>query len=131
MLNIPGIRPQYHFRASPDGLLAWDVRILLQLASDLTPRYVALDTISELNEPYWHDDYTRMTSKDIADHAKLIADADLSYPIVLCHEGRLMDGMHRVCKAYLQGRTHIKAVRFTAYVPPHHVGKTPEQLSYE
>jgi hypothetical protein len=129
--KAPRLRPQYHFRPSPQGLQAWDVRILVELAQTLVTFDHPLDQITELHEPYWHDDDTGMTCKAIADHTRLIQNADLSYPIILCHEGRLMDGMHRVCKAYLMGHTYIKAVRFTSHVPPHHVGKTPDQLPYE
>ncbi len=124
------IRPQYHFRASANGLLAWDVRILVELAAALPPVEVPLDSIPEYNETYWHDEHTRLTCKDIAEHANLINQADLAYPIILCNEGRLMDGMHRVCKAHLLGNNTIMAAQFKHYIPPHHIGKQPDELTY-
>ena len=124
------IRPQYHFRHSDEGLLAWDVRRLVELASELTPVTVQLNSIAEYEETYWHDEHTRMTCRDIAGHTRLINEANLDYPIILCHAGRLMDGMHRVCKAHLLGKSTILAVRFETYLPPHHIGKQPDQLSY-
>ncbi|HEG4446175.1 TPA: hypothetical protein SD616_001414, partial [Aeromonas hydrophila] len=36
------IRAQYHFRASEQGLLAWDVRRLVRLSRDLPVQAVAL-----------------------------------------------------------------------------------------
>jgi hypothetical protein len=39
--------------------------------------------------------------------------ADLDYPIIIAANGWLMDGRHRVYKAYALGLTEIKAVRFT------------------
>ena len=57
-------------------------------------------------------------------------DADLAFPVILSSDGRIMDGMHRVCKALLHGHTHITAVRFAADPPPDHVGKNPDELPY-
>jgi diguanylate cyclase (GGDEF)-like protein len=42
----------------------------------------------------------------------LIQKADLSYPVILSADGRLMDGGHRISKAWLSGLTTINAVRF-------------------
>lgn len=36
------------------------------------------------------------TVRRVVEHARLILEADRSYPILLGHEGRVMDGMHRV-----------------------------------
>ncbi|MCB0105839.1 MAG: hypothetical protein KDE53_08015, partial [Caldilineaceae bacterium] len=41
-----------------------------------------------------------------------ILDADLNYPIILSAEGYLMDGGHRIAKAYLAGIPTISAVQF-------------------
>jgi hypothetical protein len=38
--------------------------------------------------------------------------ADLSIPIILSADGHVMDGMHRVAKAWLLGLTEIQAVQF-------------------
>lgn len=43
---------------------------------------------------------------------KLVQQADLKYPIILCSDGRLMDGMHWVIKALLEGHIEIQAVQF-------------------
>ena len=69
-------------------------------------------------------------SEEIAQHAKQIYEADLSYPIILCPEGRVMDGMHRVCKAFLEAHTTILAVRFAKLHEPDYVGKQPDELPY-
>lgn len=37
---------------------------------------------------------------------------NLSYPIILSAEGYLMDGGHRIAKAWLQGVKEIRAVQF-------------------
>ncbi|MDV6345828.1 hypothetical protein [Nitrosomonas sp. Is37] len=42
--------------------------------------------------------------------------------------GRLMDGMHRVAKAYLDGHIHIKAVQLQVLPEPDYVGVDPDDL---
>jgi hypothetical protein len=121
------IRRQYHFRDSEAGLQAWDVQKLIARTTGLQPFALALAHIRELDEPYWNN---LLTPRDVTNHVRLIQQCDLSYPIILCNEGRLMDGMHRVCSAVLQGIPTITAVQFERYVPPDYVGKSPEQLPY-
>ena len=42
----------------------------------------------------------------------MINESDLDSPIILSADGRVMDGMHRVLKALLNGLQSIEAVRF-------------------
>lgn len=42
---------------------------------------------------------------------KRVLDCDLKYPIILDDEGCICDGWHRVCKALLEGKKTIKAIR--------------------
>ena len=124
------VRPQYHFRESSEGLHAWDVRRLIEKSSDLPVLSISLEQIRELEEPYWGGGATRLTAREVADHAELIQSCDLSFPVILCSKGRLMDGMHRVCKAYLLGHQTIEAVKFSHYIPPDYIGVQPDQLPY-
>ncbi|GAM71144.1 hypothetical protein JCM19236_5792 [Vibrio sp. JCM 19236] len=41
-----------------------------------------------------------------------------------------MDGMHRVCKALMNGDSHIKAVRFPHAIEPHFIDVDPDTLPY-
>lgn len=41
-----------------------------------------------------------------------------------------MDGMHRVCKAYLNNHQSIRAVQFSHFVEPDYVGVEPKDLPY-
>ena len=49
------IRAQYYLRHSNDGVLAWDVRRLVELSRDLPVKPVDLSQVKELNETYWYD----------------------------------------------------------------------------
>jgi hypothetical protein len=126
------MRKQYHLRQSPAGLLAWDVDRLIALTAGLTPRRVPLAAIRELDEPFWFGGGSEAaTCRAIADHARLIADTDLRYPIILGADGRVMDGMHRVAKAYLEGHDAVTAVQLAVDPAPDFVGVDEAALPYE
>src|SRR5262245_49467099 len=122
------MRKQYHFRPGLDGLRAWDVDRLVSLSKNLVPDLVPIAELRELDEPYWGDS---ITCREVAEHARLIQEADPTFPIILSSDGRVMDGMHRVLKAILMGLSHLPAVRFSTDPAPDYVGVDPEDLPYE
>ena len=125
------MRKQYHFWPSDRGLMAWDVERLVELAQDLPRTRVALASIRELDEVYWFDGHEeKPTCRKVILHIRLINEAELSHPIILGADGRVMDGMHRVAKALLQGEEEIEAVRFEQDPAPDYVGCNPRDLPY-
>ena len=124
------LHQQYHFRKSDKGLLAWDVLKLIKMTKGFEVIQVALSDIRELKEVYWFSLGAPPIMEDIVQHAKQIFEADISYPIIICPEGRVMDGMHRVCKASIYGHKFISAVRLTELHKPDYVGKQPDELPY-
>ncbi len=126
------MRKQYHFRRSERGWLAWDVDRLVRLTKDLPRSEVNVADLAELDEAYWFSGGTSdATCRMIIDHARMINEADLNFPIILSSDGRLMDGMHRVGKAVLSGVTSIEAVRFELDPDPDHIGVGPDELPCE
>ena len=125
------MRKQYHFWPGERGLDAWDVDRLIELSSALPVREVALDSIDEIDSVYWFDDQIdRPTVRRVVEHLRLIEDVDLSHPIILGVDGRVMDGMHRIAKALLEGRSTISAVRFATHPDPDYRNCRPEDLPY-
>ena len=125
------MRKQYHFWPGERGLDAWDVDRLLELSSALPVREAALDSIDEIDSVYWFDDQIdRPTVRRVVEHLRLIEDVDLSHPIILGVDGRVMDGMHRIAKALLEGRSTISAVRFATHPDPDYRNCRPEDLPY-
>jgi hypothetical protein len=125
------MRTQYHFRRSARGLCAWNVHRLIEQSADLVREQVPLSAIQELDEPYWGNERThRLTCREIVEHARLMLDCDLTYPVILSRDGRVMDGMHRVCRALLEGHTSIDAVRFTNDPEPDYINVHPDSLPY-
>lgn len=129
-LGMTRVRPQYHFRESDAGLLAWDVRRLIELSQTLPVVDVPLSSIAELDANRWFT-HSEPTCRSVAEHAQLIESADIRYPIILDSAGRVMDGMHRVCKALALGMSTIPSVRFERDPDPDTIGKGPDELPYE
>ena len=124
------MRKQYYFRASSRGLLAWDVDRLLLLTRELPIHPVPLGEIRELDEAVFGGDEPP-TWRSFAAHVHLVEAADLAFPIIRAADGAVMDGMHRVVKALVEGRDTIDAVQFLADPPPDFVGRQPDELSYD
>jgi hypothetical protein len=122
------VRKQYHFWPGEAGLDAWDVDRLIDASAGLAVAPVALAEIAEVDGPYWGE--VPPTPRWLAEHARLVADADPGFPIILSAEGRVMDGMHRVVRAMLDGRDELDAVRFSVTPPPDHRGVDPGELTY-
>ena len=124
------MRKQYHFRQVGDDTCIWDVHRLVELSQNFATIEIALTEIQELNESYWFPD-THPTTQEIIDHIQLVQDADLKYPIIVCADGRLMDGMHRVAKAKLQGQLTLQAVKFEVTPQPDFINADADDLDYD
>lgn len=126
------IRAQYHFRHSERGVLAWEIRRLIALSKQLPVREIELCQITELDQDHWYRHGNVAPScRSVVEHCSLIVNADLSYPIILDQSGRVMDGMHRVCKALMQGASKIAVVQFESDPEPDYVDRDPHSLPYD
>jgi hypothetical protein len=61
--------------------------------------------------------------KDFIFQCKRVSDCSLEYPIILDDKGCIADGYHRVCKAILEGKETIKAIRLLEMPAPDWVEK--------
>jgi hypothetical protein len=126
------VRKQYHFWPGTTGLDAWDVDRLIRLTRELPIVEVDPATIAEIDSEYWFDgDRERPTVRRVIEHVRLIERVDLAYPIILGPDGRVMDGMHRIAKALLEGRPTITAVRFVHHPDPDYRNCHPDDLPYD
>jgi hypothetical protein len=125
------VRKQYHSRHTESGYLVWDVDRLVASSAGLPREEVPLASIRELDEPYWFAGGDRPTCREIAEHVRLVNETDLAHPIILSADGRVMDGMHRVARAYVEGRAAISAVRFRETPAPDFVDVDLDSLPYD
>lgn len=65
---------------------------------------VPIADIAEFDENCWFGGRPP-TCSEVAEHARRIEAADLSHPVILNAGGGLMDGGHRIARAWLDGRT--------------------------
>ena len=118
---LAGLRQQYHFMPDEHGRKAWDVYRLIELSAELPVEEVPIDSIPEIDTIHWfHPQDPPATVRAVIEHAQLIRDADLGYPIILGADGRVMDGMHRIAKALMEGRSTVAARRFVDEPEPDH-----------
>jgi hypothetical protein len=126
------MRQQYHSRIINGDRLIWNVNKLVEAATGLPVRDVPLDDIQELDETFWYDEGgAPPTCRSVCIHVKLIQETDLQYPIILCPQGRVIDGMHRVCKALIAGHSTLKAIQLPAMPAPDYTNVALDDLPYD
>jgi hypothetical protein len=116
--------PEKHSHMIPEGRAFWYTERLWKCAAGLPVQTVTIADIPEFDQDCWFGDAHVPSCRAVAEHAKRIIEADLRYPIILSANGGLMDGGHRIAKAWLGGQVDIDAVRFERdpepdYVIPH------------
>jgi hypothetical protein len=126
------MRKQYHFWPGSRAWDAWDVDRLIRLTVDLPVIEVSLDSIPDLDTAYWAlPGAEHPTVRELVLHMRLVQEVDPAYPVILGSDGRVMDGMHRIARAILEGRTTIRAVRFPTDPEPDFRNCHPDDLPYD
>lgn len=123
------MRKQYHFRQVGYDTYIWDVHHLVKLSQNFKVQQIPVSDIQELNEAYWFPK-SAPTTQQIIEHLELVNTADLSYPIILCASGRVMDGMHRVAKVCITTQSQILAVQFEQTPKPDFINIDADLLDY-
>ena len=97
-----------------DGtLLAWEVERLWEMTKDYPRKYAPLNALTDFDLVWWFDRKQHVpTCRAVAEHARKIMDAEFTHPVILSAQGHVMDGMHRVAKAWLLGLETIEVVQF-------------------
>lgn len=97
----------------------WRMHQLWELAEGLPVKRIRLNELDGFDEVRWFGGPRNIqpTCRAIAEHARDIRAADLSYPIILSPTGEVLDGWHRVCKAFVEGVTELDAVQLLRLPP--------------
>ena len=126
------MRKQYFLSPADGGFDAWDVDRLIAMSAGLPVEEVGVESITELDTAHWFQGPDQpATVRAVVEHIALVDEADLAYPIILSPDGRLLDGMHRVAKALLEGHQIVCAVRLTEMPPPDFLSCRPGDLPYD
>jgi hypothetical protein len=105
------VQPETHSHLVRGGRGYWLTERLWTEAANLPVRTVEIDTIPEFDMDCWFEGKAA-TCRAVAEHARRIEAANLAYPVILSASGGLMDGGHRIAKAYLLGERTVSARRF-------------------
>ena len=103
-------RSQYYSTRRGNVRQVYLVARLWELAANLPVKKIPLDEIQTKRNVWFHR--TKPHLANFIKHAKRVEKAKLKYPIILNSKGHIMDGHHRVVKAFLKKRETIKAVQF-------------------
>src|SRR5258708_4701651 len=97
----------------------WRMEQLWELAAGLPVKKVRTKDLAGIDDVRWFGGPRKIlpTCRAVAEHARDIFEADLSYPIILSATGDVLDGMHRLCKAFVQGIEEIDAVQLPEELP--------------
>lgn len=96
-----------------NGKGEWNVFRLWELAAGLPVKEWDPEAFHEWEDWAWGE----LNLGSFASHMRRVQDADLSYPVILSAEGNVMDGCHRIVKAWLKG-VPVRAVQFDETPPP-------------
>lgn len=93
----------------------WSVATLI-MASEI--QMLGIKTVDpevfDISNDYWGD---MNTTAAFIEHVKRVQECELKYPILLSPDGRIMDGVHRICKALIEGK-QVRYVRFEKLPSP-------------
>lgn len=108
----------------------WYVERLWELSKDLPTLDIAIEDINGPDEVTWFSlEGPLPTCREVAKHCRRINEVDQSYPILLTQDFRVFDGMHRIARAIMDGKTHIKAKRFVQNPEPDECFDLEEKVS--
>ena len=119
-------RRTHFFRTTATEVLGWEVERLWAQAASLPVTQTALSELASLLEaPVWLGDGPLRdmslaplpSLRAVAVYARESYLTDLDYPIILSAEGEIMDGRHRLVKAWMLGLPTIAVVRFPTTPP--------------
>jgi hypothetical protein len=87
----------------------WKIETLWEAARGRSIRAIPLEEIP------WKDDGCHILGLPpnwgaFAEHCRRAMSADLSFPVILGPTGDVMDGMHRIVRAYVEGKETVAGV---------------------
>lgn len=90
----------------------WKEETILNASMGLLVERIPLACLQEeLNQDHWFQSYDNPTVLNVIKHFKRIISAELHYPIIISPTGRILDGIHRLAKAWLSQEITIDVVR--------------------
>lgn len=118
--------PKKHSTIRDGKRLVWYTENLWARCEKLSPFEIEVASIKELDRDCWFGSDEEATLREVARHCQRIMNASTDHPIILNDDGSLMDGGHRLCKAFIEGRKTISAVQFASMSEPDEIHEIPD-----
>jgi len=124
--TFPGIPLKGHISALRRGekKYFWLVEGLIEKSVGL-PVFEAnvSELLAKIGGGTWFGKDEKVTIQLILNHIDRALKADLTFPIILSADGKVMDGSHRIVSAYIKGIESISAVQFETDPNPDYISK--------
>jgi hypothetical protein len=119
-MTKPADRILYGAPRADGSVPFWRTPTIWEAAAGKPQFDVPLASLGILDEVVWFGgpNDVQPTIRRVAERARDIMNADLDYPIIMTRAGEVLDGAHRIAKAYLRGQSHIAAVQIDEWPPP-------------
>jgi hypothetical protein len=116
----PADRILYGSERPDGGTPYWTMHTIWAAAKGKPELSVAIAELNLLDAVVWFGGPKNIepTIRRVAERARDIFNADFNCPIIMTRSGEVLDGAHRIAKAYLQGLQTITAVVLDDYPPP-------------
>jgi hypothetical protein len=97
----------------------WLVEGLIEKSAELPVFEVDLaELLAKIGNGTWFGKDEKVTIQLILSHIDRALQADLTFPIILSADGKVMDGSHRIMLAYIRGVKTLKAIQFKSDPAP-------------
>jgi len=108
------------YSTTSDGIRKyWLVDELWENAKELPVEYMPVEAlVGQLNGTCWTDGDEDVTPQWVLGHTRRILKADLNYPILINSENMILDGIHRLCKAVIEGKVEVAVQRIDPLPTP-------------
>ena len=110
---------QFEGHTYSDGKAVWTVEELWLAADGLPVELMRVELfVEQLEGTCWTHTGTEASPNWVLEHTRRILDADMDFPIIIDKGGIVLDGIHRLCKAVLEGREFVSVQRLVQMPSP-------------
>ena len=113
--TFPGVPLEGHLCSlrCGDRKLYWRVEELIEACRDLPVRQMLVsDLLPLILNGSWFGPDEKVTIGKVLSHVRRLLGVDLSFPVILSADGRVMDGSHRIVAASVKGTETVNVVQF-------------------
>ena len=102
-----------------NGKSVWQIEDLWNAVEGMPVHHMPVELfVEQLQGTCWTQGDETVTPNWVLSHTRRILGADLEYPMIIDSEGIILDGIHRLCKAVIEGRETVAVQRIVLMPDP-------------